>query len=100
MIVDNETVTPRPVAEGGIGVDNIIIKEYIWAVIEDQANKMESNQPQPSELFSKILEGMRKASRKLVEESAMRGRSLVISVNGEVKRVPAKELLSQVSEQD
>lgn len=61
---------------------------------------MESNKPQPSELFSKILEGMRRASRKLVEESAARGRSLVISVNGEVKRVPAKDLLSQVSEKD
>jgi hypothetical protein len=61
---------------------------------------MDSNKPQPSELFSKILQGMRKASRKLVEESAARGRSLVISVNGEVKRVPAKELLAQVSEKD
>jgi len=61
---------------------------------------MESNKPQPSELFSKILEGMRKASRKLVEESAARGRSLIITVNGEVKRVPAKDLLSQVSEND
>ena len=59
---------------------------------------MESNKPQPSELFSKILEGMRKASRKLVEESAARGGSLVISVNGEVKKVPAMDLLSQVSE--
>ena len=59
---------------------------------------MESNKPQPSELFSKILKGMQKASRKLVEESAARGRSLVISVNGEVKKVPAKDLLSQVSE--
>ena len=61
---------------------------------------MESNKPQPSELFSKILEGMRRASRKLVEESAARGGSLVISVNGEVKRVPVKDLLSQVSEND
>ena len=61
---------------------------------------MESNKPQPSELFSKILEGMRRASRKLVEESAALGGFLVISVNGEVKRVPAKDLLSQVSEND
>ena len=61
-------------------------------------NVMESNKPQPSELFSKILAGMKKASRKLVEESAAQGCSLVISINGEVKNVPAKELLSQVSE--
>jgi len=31
---------------------------------------MESNKPQTTELFSKILAGMKKASRKLVEESA------------------------------
>jgi len=48
---------------------------------------MEPNNPQPSELFSKILEGMRKASRKLVEESAAQGRSLVISINGEVEDI-------------
>jgi predicted ABC-type ATPase len=39
MIVDNETVTPRPVAEGGIGIDNIVINEYIWTVIKDQAKQ-------------------------------------------------------------
>ncbi|HVU96293.1 MAG TPA: hypothetical protein VHE34_13775 [Puia sp.] len=40
---------------------------------------------------------MKKASRKLVEESAAQGRSLVISINGEVKNIPAKELLSEIS---
>jgi hypothetical protein len=59
---------------------------------------MDSNKPQPTELFKKILAGMKKASRKLVEESAAHDRSLIISINGEVKSVPAKELLSQVSE--
>ena len=59
---------------------------------------MEANKPQPTELFSKILAGIKKASRKLVEESAAQGRSLVISIDGEVKNVPAKDLLSQVSE--
>jgi hypothetical protein len=37
---------------------------------------------------------MRKAIRKLVEESAALDQSLVISENGEVKRVPAKDLLA------
>jgi len=59
---------------------------------------MEFKKPQPTELFSKILEGMKKASRKLVEASAAQGRSLVISVNGEAREVPAAQLLSQVSE--
>jgi len=39
MIVDNETVTPRPVAEGGIDIDNIIINKYIWGVINSQAER-------------------------------------------------------------
>jgi len=58
------------------------------------------NKNQPTEFFKKILQGMKKASRKLVEESAAQGRSLVISIDGEVKDVPAKELLSQVSKLD
>jgi hypothetical protein len=59
---------------------------------------METNKSQPSELFSKILLGMKKASRKLVEESAAHGRSLVVCIDGEVKKVPARDLLSKVSE--
>lgn len=58
------------------------------------------NHSNPTELFEKILQGMRKASRKLVEESAALGRSLVISENGEVKRVPAKELLLRLSKKN
>ena len=60
--------------------------------------EMESNKSQPTELFSRILAGMKKATRKLVEESAAQGRSLVVSVNGEAKSVAAKELLSQLSD--
>jgi hypothetical protein len=59
---------------------------------------METNKTQPSELFSKILLGMKKASRKLVEESAAQGHSLIVCIDGEVKKVPAKDLLSRVSE--
>src|SRR5258708_29295458 len=41
-----------------------------------------SNKPELTELFKKILKGMNDATRKLVEESAASGESLVISVNG------------------
>ena len=58
------------------------------------------NKNQPPDFFKNILKGMKKASRQLVEESAAQGRSLVISVDGEVKDVPAKELLSQVTKPD
>lgn len=44
-------------------------------------------------LSEKVLYGLRKALRKLVEESAANGESLVIKRDGEIKEVPAKDLL-------
>lgn len=58
---------------------------------------MENSKSEFDELSDKILQGMKEASRKLVVESAANGRSLVISIDGEVKKVPAKDLLSKVS---
>jgi len=58
---------------------------------------MEPNKSELDELSDKIIQGITEASRKLVEESAANGRSLIISVDGEVKKVPAKDLLSKVS---
>ncbi|MBT1707823.1 hypothetical protein KK062_06310 [Fulvivirgaceae bacterium PWU5] len=57
---------------------------------------MEKDKPELTGLFKDILQGMNDATRKLVEENAAIGGSLVISVNGEVKKVPAKDLLPQV----
>jgi hypothetical protein len=62
-----------------------------------KARNMEANKSELDELSDKILQGMAEASRKLVEQSAASGRSLVISEDGEVKKVPAKDLLSRVS---
>lgn len=58
---------------------------------------MEINKSELDEFADKVLQGMTEASRKLVEESAANGRSLVISEDGEVKRIPAKDLLPRVS---
>ena len=58
---------------------------------------METNKSELDKLSDKIMQGMTEASRKLVEKSAANGRSLVISEDGEVKKVPAKELLPRVS---
>jgi len=46
----------------------------------------------------KVLYGLRKALRKLVEESAANGESLVIKRDGEIKDVPAKDLLKTLPE--
>jgi len=57
---------------------------------------METNKHELPGHFKDILQAMNEATRKLVEEKAAIGGSLVISVNGEVKKVPAKDLLPQV----
>jgi len=57
---------------------------------------METNKSELDELSDKIMKGMTEASRKLVEKSAISGRSLVISEDGEVKKIPAKDLLPRV----
>jgi len=75
MVVNSTNVVIEPIAEGGL----------------------DTNKPELTGLFKKILRGMNVATRKLVKESAAAGESLVISVNGEVKKVPAKDLLPQVS---
>ena len=50
-----------------------------------------------SELSEKVLTGLRKALRKLVETSAANNESLVIAdKDGNIKTVPAKELLPLV----
>ena len=62
-----------------------------------KARNMESNKSELDQLSDKIMQGMTEASRKLVEQSAASGRSLVISEDGEVKKVPATDLLPRVS---
>ena len=54
---------------------------------------MQNKQTNIDELSAKVILGLQKALRKLVETSAAENRSLVIKVNGEIKKVPAKELL-------
>jgi hypothetical protein len=49
------------------------------------------------ELERKIIEGFKKASDNLIKTSADKNESLVITVNGEIKHVPAKELLRDIN---
>jgi hypothetical protein len=45
------------------------------------------------ELLNKIEAGLKLAIRRLYEQKAANNETAVISVNGEIKRIPAKELL-------
>jgi hypothetical protein len=49
------------------------------------------------ELERKIIAGLKKASDNLVKTSAANNESLVISINGEIRHVPAKELLQNAN---
>ena len=46
-----------------------------------------------SDFSAKVMLGLQKAMRKLVEKSAAQNRSLVVKIDGEIKKVPAKDLL-------
>jgi hypothetical protein len=55
---------------------------------------VKNNKTDISKLPEKVLAGLRKALRKLVENSAANNESLVIAdKDGKIKTVPAKELL-------
>ncbi|GAA4469257.1 hypothetical protein GCM10023093_28360 [Nemorincola caseinilytica] len=46
-----------------------------------------------AELLNKIEAGLKLAIRKLYEQKAANNETAVICVNGEIKRVPARDLL-------
>ena len=50
------------------------------------------------ELGQRIFAGMQKAIRELYAKSAANNEIMVISVNGEIRHVPAKELLKASNE--
>ncbi len=54
---------------------------------------MKNKQTDINELSEKVILGLQKALRKLVETSAAENRSLVVKINGEIRKVPAKDLL-------
>ena len=60
----------------------------------------QTESPKLDELGEKLLYGINKALRKLVEETAAQNESLVIGdINGGSKLVPAKELLKNFPEE-
>jgi hypothetical protein len=49
-----------------------------------------------NELSLKIEDGLKEAWHKLVIKTATNNQSLVVMINGEIKTVPAKELLANL----
>jgi len=54
--------------------------------------------PENATFSEKVLFGVKKALRKLAEESALKNESLVVKVGNEIKEVPAKELLKTLKD--
>lgn len=54
---------------------------------------MEENEIE--QLRKKIDEGLRKSERKMLLEKALRGEDVVISKDGEIKALPAKDVLRE-----
>lgn len=54
-----------------------------------------SRKQENAELLNKIEAGLKLAIRKLYEQKAANNETAVVCVNGEIKRVPARDLLKQ-----
>lgn len=64
--------------------------------MEEQSTKKaakDNTKVEVSDFSAKVMLGLQKAMRKLAEESAAQNRSLVVKIDGEIKKVPAKDLL-------
>jgi hypothetical protein len=51
------------------------------------------SQQENKELLNKIEAGLKLAIRRLYEKKAANNETAVVSINGQIKRVPAKDLL-------
>ena len=54
---------------------------------------MENNKKYLTDFSAKVMPALQNGLRKLAETSAAENRSLVVKINGEIKKIPAKDLL-------
>jgi predicted ABC-type ATPase len=95
-VFDNMKVGPTIIARGTMNEDQMINSE-LWDIFLNQRNVMEDKTIYLDEFSEKLLYGLKKAMRKLVETSAKNDEELVIEdKDGQVKSVPAKDLLHEV----
>lgn len=95
-VIDNMKAAPNIVAKGAINDYKMILNSELWNIIKAQRNFMEDKTVYLDEFSERLLYGLRKAMRKLVETSAKNDEELVIGdEDGTIKSVPAK--LSKVN---
>jgi predicted ABC-type ATPase len=97
IVIDNMNAEPNIIARGFTKEDKMILNPELWSTFLEQRNFMEDKNIYLDELSEKVLDGMKKAIKKLVETSARNNEELVIrDKDGEIKSVPAKDLLHLV----
>lgn len=90
-------IEPNIIARGSSNEDKMILHSELWSIFLEQRNFMEDKNIYLDELSEKILAGMKKAIKKLVETSAKNDEELVIGdKDGTIRSVPAKDLLHRV----
>jgi predicted ABC-type ATPase len=97
MVIDNMNTEPDIIATGSGNDNKMILNSELWSIFLDQKSFMEDKSIYLDEFSEKILYGLRKAVKKLVETSAKMDQELVIrDKDGIIKSVPAKDLLHTV----
>lgn len=97
IVIDNMNAVPNIIARGSGKEDKIILNSDLWSVFLEQRSFMEDKNIYLDEFSEKVLYGVQKAIKKLVETSAKMGEELVIrDQDGKIKSVPAKDLLHLV----
>jgi predicted ABC-type ATPase len=97
MVIDNMNTEPDIIATGSGNENKMILNSELWSIFLDQKSFMEDKNIYLDEFSEKILYGLRKAVKKLVETSAKLDEELVIrDKDGIIKSVPAKDLLHTV----
>lgn len=95
-VIDNME-DPKIIAKGSTIENETILNSDLWNIFLKQGNFMEDKNIYLDEFNEKLLYGLRKAFKKLVETSAKLDEELVIKdKDGIVKSVPAKDLLHLV----
>jgi predicted ABC-type ATPase len=97
IVIDNMNAEPNIIARGATKEGEMILNSELWSIFIEQSNFMEDKSIYLDELSEKVLDGMKKAIKKLVETSAKNNEELVIrDKDGNIKSVPAKDLLHLV----
>lgn len=98
-LFENMDIEPNIIARGTMNDDKMIINSELWNIFSEQRHFMEDKTIYLDEFNEKVLAGLRKAIKKLVETSAKNDEELVIGdKDGKIKSVPAKDLLHRVKD--